>query len=142
MKILILGGHGFVGKSIFENLKTNSDHELFPISRSDGVDLTNYEITQKAFEHIKPDVIINTAAHVGSVHYVTTYAADVIHDNVQMALNIYKAAKEVIPDAKIINPISNCSYPGDANIHYEPDWWKGEVHDSVSPMVIRSALFM
>ena len=32
---------------------------------------------------------------------------------------------------KIINPISNCSYPGDANTHYEPDWEKGAVHESV-----------
>ena len=48
-----------------------------------------------------------------------------------MALNIYKALQEVNSHIRIINPLSKCSYPGDANIQYEPDWWNGEVHDSV-----------
>ena len=54
-----------------------------------------------------------------------------IDDNMRIVLNIYKGVKEVCPKAKIINPISNCSYPGDANTHYEPDWQNGPVHDSV-----------
>lgn len=130
MKILILGGHGFMGKNLDESLK-DTEHDVFPLSKRDGLDLTDYNSTKKYFIDIKPEVIINCAAHVGSLHYVTNYAADVIHDNVQMALNIYEAIKEVCPDIRIINPLSNCSYPGDANIHFEPDWWKGEVHDSV-----------
>ena len=130
MKILVLGGHGFVGKNLIESLN-GTEHEIFPLSRRDGLDLRDYNSTKKYFRDIKPDAIINCAAHVGSVHYVTTHAADVLHDNVQMALNIYRAVKEVYPDTRIINPLSNCSYPGDANIHFEPDWWKGEVHESV-----------
>lgn len=130
VKILILGGHGFVGKNLIRYLK-DMHHELFPLSRRDGLDLTDYKSTKKYFSNIKPDAVINCAAHVGSLHYVTSYAANVIHDNVQMALNIYKALQEVNSHIKIINPLSNCSYPGDANIHYEPDWWNGEVHDSV-----------
>lgn len=130
MKILVLGGHGFVGKNLVEFLN-GTTHKIFPLSRRDGLDLRNYNSTKKYFRDIKPDAIINCAAHVGSVHYVTTHAADVLHDNVQMALNIYRAVKEVYPDTRIINPLSNCSYPGDANIHFEPDWWKGEVHESV-----------
>jgi len=130
LKIIILGGYGFVGKNLLNKLK-NSGHEIIPFSRRNGLDLTDYENTKSHFDEIKPEAIINCSAHVGSLHYVTTYAADVINDNVQMALNIYKAVKEVCPAARIINPLSNCSYPGDANIHFEPDWWKGEVHHSV-----------
>jgi GDP-L-fucose synthase len=130
MKILILGGHGFVGKSLAGELE-GTEHEVFPISRRDGVDLKDFEAVRKCFKDIEPDAIINCAAHVGSLHYVTTYAADVVHDNVQMALNIYEAAKDACGSARIVNPLSNCSYPGDANTHYEPDWWNGEVHDSV-----------
>ncbi len=130
MKILVLGGHGFVGKNLINSMD-GMGHETISLSRRDGLDLTDYNITHKHFSEIKPDAIFNCAAHVGSLHYVTTYAADVVHDNVLMALNMYKAAKEACPDVKIINPLSNCSYPGDANTHFEPDWWKGEVHDSV-----------
>ena len=130
MKILILGGHGFVGKSLVEVFK-NTEHEIFALSREDGLDLTSEILTKKYFRGIVPDIVYNCAAHGGSLHYVTTYAASVVHDNMQMALNVYKGAQEMCPKAWIINPLSNCSYPGEADIHYEPDWWKGEVHHSV-----------
>lgn len=130
MNILILGGHGFVGKNVVEVLK-DSEHILFPLSRQDDLDLTDYNSTKIHFSKIKPDVIINCAAHVGSLHYVTEYAADVVNDNMQIILNIYRAVKDIGPDAKVINPISNCSYPGDANVQVESEWWNGQVHKSV-----------
>ena len=130
MRIIILGGHGFVGKNLTSKLE-QTEHEIFPFSRADGLDLTNIDITKTYFKKIKPDVIVNAAAHVGSVHYVTTHAADVIYDNIQMILNIYHALRDIRPDAKVINPLSNCSYPASADIQRESEWWNGEVHESV-----------
>jgi GDP-L-fucose synthase len=130
MKILIPGGHGFIGKNLVEVLK-NSDHEIFPLSRRDGFDLRDYTLTKRYLEKIKPDVIINCAAHVGSLHYITEYAADVVDDNMQMILNLYRAIKDICPNAKVINPISNCSYPGNADIQIESEWRSGPVHKSV-----------
>lgn len=130
MKILILGGHGFVGKNVVDGL-SNSEYEIFHLSRRNGLDLTDYILTKKCIREIKPEVIINCAAHVGSLHYVAKYAADVVDDNTQMILNLYRAVKEVCPNAKVINPISNCSYPGDADIQIESEWWNGPVHKSV-----------
>jgi GDP-L-fucose synthase len=129
-KILIMGGHGFIGKNLVARLR-NYDYELFPVSHRDGVDFKNYEAFFDKFKEVKPDIVVNLAAHGGSLHYVTEYAADVMHDNVLMALNLYKISSSLNPEVRIINPLSNCSYPGEADIHYEPDWWKGEVHDSV-----------
>lgn len=130
MKILVLGGHGFVGRNVVKVLE-GSDHEVFPLSRRDGLDLTDLASTTEQFSKARPDVIINCAAHVGSLHYVTEYAADVVNDNMRIILNLYAAIKEVCPNVKIINPISNCSYPGDATIQVESEWWNGPVHKSV-----------
>jgi GDP-L-fucose synthase len=130
MKVIILGGHGFVGKSVAHQLK-ESKYDVFPLSRRDGLDLLDIECTKSLFLDIQPNVIINCAAHGGSLHYVTEFAGDVIYDNIEMALNLYKSVKDVCPEAKIINPLSNCSYPGDAHIQRETEWWNGEVHDSV-----------
>ena len=130
MKTLILGGHGFVGRSVTKELK-GTKNQVYHLSRRDGLDLINYDATKKYFMEIMPDVIINVAAHGGSLHYVTKYAADVIDDNIQMSLNIYRAVKVVCPKARIINPLSNCSYPGDSKIQNEEDWLAGEVHPSV-----------
>ena len=65
------------------------------------------------------------------MHYVTKYTADVFYDNTQMSLNLYDSVKSLKDKTTIINPLSNCSYPGNANIHLEKDWWNGKVHDSV-----------
>jgi GDP-L-fucose synthase len=130
LKILVLGGSGFVGSNLIAALN-QTEHQITSLSRTDGLDLTDYASTEKHFARIAPDVIFNCAAHVGSVHYVTTYAADVVNDNVQMSLNIYKAAAKVCPQTKITNLLSNCSYPGVADIQTESRWWDGPVHESV-----------
>lgn len=129
-KILVLGGHGFVGKNVVTALQ-QLGHTVSIASRKTGVDLTDYAVTEKYLAALSPEVIFNCAAHVGSLHYVTTYAADVLHDNIQMSLNLYKAVAKVCPKAKIINPLSNCSYPGASDIQTEAEWWNGPVHDSV-----------
>jgi GDP-L-fucose synthase len=130
MKIVVVGGHGFFGKSLTRILRAKG-HDVVPISRRDGYDLMNASTVGALVGRLKPELIYNCAAHVGSVHYVMNNAAVVAHDNVMMAINLYKAINESCPRAHVINPLSNCSYPGDADIHYEPDWLKGEPHHSV-----------
>jgi GDP-L-fucose synthase len=130
MKTLIIGGHGFVGTNL-AGLLANKGHSVSALSRRDGLDLMDRESVIRALERLRPEAIFNCAAHVGSVHYVMQHAATVAHDNLQMALNLYRAVSEVAPRAHVINPLSNCSYPGAADVHYEPDWWNGEVHHSV-----------
>lgn len=130
MKIVVIGGFGFVGKSVMEALQLKG-YSPIALSRRNDFDLLNYDQAKERLNELRPDAIINCAAHVGSVHYVTQFAADVVHDNAQMILNIYRIVREVCPRARVINPISNCSYPGAANIHKESQWWDGAVHDSV-----------
>ncbi len=131
MKIVaVVGGFGFVGKSVMEELRLRGYNPI-ALSRRSGFDLLNYEKAKGKLSGLRPEVIISCAAHVGSLHYVTQYAADVVYDNMQMILNTYKMASEVCPTARMINPIANCSYPGTANIYIESEWWGGPVHDSV-----------
>ncbi len=132
-KILVLGGTGFLGKHVTSLMKSKRQYKIFSLSRKEGTDIRDIQALKKKLERIKPDVIINAAAHVGSVHYAISFAADMVHDNMQMLLNLYLSVKDICPKVKIINPISNCSYPGDANIHSEPDWEQGKVHDTVLP---------
>jgi GDP-L-fucose synthase len=129
-KILVLGGTGFLGKHVMRQL-AEKGYQPVSLSRREGTDIRAFDDFSKKLKEIGPDIVINCAAHVGSVHYVTTYAADVIDDNMRIVLNVYKGVQAVCPKAKLINPVSNCSYPGEANTHYEPDWENGPVHDSV-----------
>lgn len=130
MKILILGGHGFVGKNVVEILR-NSQHKNFSLSRRDGLDLTDYQITKRYFSEIKPEIIINCAALVGSLNYVTQQAAEIVDINMRMILNMYKAAHRAFPGAVLINPVANCAFPGELETYTEDSLWKGKIHQSV-----------
>lgn len=129
-KILVLGGHGFMGKNI-QDIFPSSEYEMYYESRRTELDLNNYEVIKTRLKQIDPEVIIYAAAHVGSIGYVTKYAADVVNDNSQMYLNLYKAVAQVNPNIVIINPISNCSYPGIIDVQHEELWWEGPIHQSV-----------
>ncbi len=129
-KILILGGNGFVGKNVVEVLK-NTTMQLFVASRANGLDLTDYQSTKDAFKQYQPDIIINCAAKVGSLNYVTQQAALVFDENMRMLLNIYKAINEICPTAVLINPIANCAFPGNIDEYSEDKFWNGKVHQSV-----------
>lgn len=129
-KILILGGFGFLGKNL-NNVFNDTKYEIFNESRRSGCDILDIDNLIDVIKRINPDYIINAAAHVGSINYVTNYAADVCHDNTMMYINIFKAIKEVNPNIILINPISNCSYPGIIDIQNEENWWDGTIHQSV-----------
>jgi GDP-L-fucose synthase len=129
-KILVLGGFGFLGKNINKVLDTGK-YQVFNQSRRSGCDILNIDNLISVISDINPDYIINAAAHVGSINYVTKYAADVCHDNTMMYINIFKAINEVNPNIILINPISNCSYPGIIDIQNEENWWDGVIHPSV-----------
>ncbi|EKE02191.1 MAG: hypothetical protein ACD_20C00413G0015 [uncultured bacterium] len=130
MSIVILGGTGFVGKNVCEALEEN-DYSYIVGSRSTGLDIKNSESCIKFLQETQPDFIINCAAHVGSLNYVTEQAADVIFDNSHMILSMYEAIAKVCPNVTVINPIANCAYPGKAETYNEDEWWNGHLHRSV-----------
>lgn len=129
-RALVLGGHGFLGRHLVRALGVAGIDACIR-SRKDGVDARDFQALHAAVSQAAPDCVFNVAAHVGSVHHVTDFAADVVHDNTAMALNLYRSVQQAAPEAVIINPLSNCSYPGDAVIQREAEWWDGPVHDSV-----------
>lgn len=130
MGILVLGGSGFIGKHVYNDLCKKGEDVTW-ISKSNGYDILNLEKLCEILRNIKPRTIINCAAHTGSVHYINSRPATIFYDNMKMILNLYNAVALCIPKTTIINPISNCSYPGNVKIQKEEEWEMGPVHDSV-----------
>jgi len=130
MKALVLGSTGFVGKNLTKMLESQG-HEVIKVSRKE-CDLRNYESFSDLLNSIDSlDAVFNCAANVGSVHYVTEKAGEVIHDNILIAINVYKGIHEHFPETVIVNPLSNCCYVDGTDIQREENWLKGEVHPSV-----------
>jgi len=127
MRILVLGGTGFVGRNVMEVLH-GAGLSAVSVSRGEGVDLRSPEQTRASLERESPDFIVNCAAHVGSLNYVTQQAADVVVDNTKLVLALYESVAQVCPRALVINPIANCAYPGTVNTFEEDHWWDGHLH--------------
>ncbi len=131
MKTVVFGGSGFLGKHVIRVLEEKGGFAPVAASRRTGVDLRDIDAVRACLRDEAPAAIVNASAHVGSLHYVSDHAGEVFQDNTRMALNLYEAVRLECPEALVVNPLSNCSYPGDANKHVEDQWWSGPVHDSV-----------
>jgi GDP-L-fucose synthase len=130
MKIAILGANGFVGTNVAETLQSYG-FDIFKVSRHNGYDLTKLEDNTRYLKSYQPDIIINCAAHVGSLNYVTEFAADVISDNTKMISNLYESVRLLNPSIIILQPLANCAYPASAVTYKEEEFWNGPLHPSV-----------
>ena len=130
MKIILFGASGFAGRNVANMLRSH-DIDFVGTSLSAGLDLRDTAATAAFLRTHQPTHIINCAAHVGSLNYVTEKAATVIADNSRMVLGMYEAVAQECPQALVINPIANCAYPATADIFREDEWWNGHLHRSV-----------
>ena len=139
MKILILGGTGFIGTKIYDLVKRKYD--IKNLSLSTGVDLRKQNKLSK-FLKKEYKVIINCAAHVGNLNYLDKKSADIINDNLKIYLNIYKEISKSSHHPKIINLISNCVYPGDQRVQKESNIFYGNIHQSVEPFGLSKLILL
>lgn len=128
--LVILGGSGFVGRNIGEYFKARNI-SFFSASRAAGYDLRNPEDADRLFREYQPKYIINCAAHVGSLNYVTKMASDIMLDNTRLMLNLYESVSKFSPASVVINPIANCAYPASSDTFEEDNWLNGHLHRSV-----------
>src|SRR5687767_7261020 len=119
-----MGATGFLGKRVVKKLKEKDIHCL-GLSRSLGVDFTDINQFDLAVKANKIDIIVNCAALVGGIKYGLEHTAEMFYTNSLISLNLYEVAKKNHIN-KIINPISNCSYPRDLSGQFvEEKWWDG-----------------
>ncbi|MCC3155056.1 NAD-dependent epimerase/dehydratase family protein [Hymenobacter sp. BT770] len=130
MKIVLFGASGFAGRNVADMLRSH-EVEFVGASLTTGLDLRDTVATAAFLREHQPTHIINCAAHVGSLNYVTEKAATVVSDNSRMVLGMYEAVAQECPKALVVNPIANCAYPATADIFKEDEWWNGHLHRSV-----------
>ena len=141
MKVLVVGSNGFLGKHVKSLLDSEDRHHVFEITGKDQVDLTRYEFLSDYLSEFKPKVIINCAAFVGGISYGYKHPAKMLYENSLMAINLYKASLEHNVD-KLINPISNCAYPGKLTTYKEEYFFDGPPDKSVYNYGISKRLYV
>ena len=130
-KIAIVGGFGFLGKNLQDVFSNTEDYQVHCYSRQNGYDLSERTKLADALKTLQPEYVINAAASVGSLEYVNKHAADVITANLLLGINLWEILKEIDYKGVVVNPISNCTYPGNIAVQKESEWWDGMVHPSI-----------
>lgn len=107
-KVYITGQEGMVGSSIYRLLK-KKNFKIINCKRNQ-LDLLDQKKVYKWLLKHKPDIVIHSAGRVGGILHNSSYPANFIFENAQMALNVihgsYKAGVK-----RIINLGSACIYP-------------------------------
>lgn len=120
-KTLVTGAGGLVGYAIRQlNLKN-----FVYITRKD-VDLTDFALTKKIFEEIKPNHVIHLAAEVAGIGGNIIHSGEFFRNNIMINVNVLEAARLAGVD-KLISFMSTCVFPdpctyplNEKDIHFGP----------------------
>jgi GDP-L-fucose synthase len=129
MKILVTGATGFLGKRVCKKLDKRR-LEYVRTSLSLGTDLRECGRCDRLWAEVKPDVVLHCASYVGGIQFGMKNQAKIFRNNLLMSVNLLEnCAKYKVK--RLVNPISNCAYPGDATCFKETEFWDGPLHETV-----------
>ncbi len=110
-KIWVTGHTGLVGSALLRQL-TSRGIEPVTVAREE-LDLTDQQAVLAWVESVRPDVVFHCAAKVGGIKANSEQRVEFLYDNLQIGLNILKAA-DISGVSRVINLSSACIYPRDA----------------------------
>lgn len=114
-KILLAGAHGMVGNAMRRTLTTAGFCDILTPPRWE-VDWTNLDDTCLYFHENRPTVVIVAAAKVGGILYNDSAPLSFLRENLEIELNILRAASEYCNVRKLLFMGSSCIYPRDAGL--------------------------
>lgn len=132
-KILLTGGHGFVGQKVYEELiKVGAKKENIFIPKSKNLDLRIFENAKKAVQG--KDLVVHLAANVGGIGYNQNFPGQLFYDNLIMGVNLIEAARKA-KVKKFVQVGTVCAYPKfPEHIPFqEQDLWKGYPEETNAP---------
>lgn len=130
-KILVTGGHGFLGKKIVSLLTTLGYNVLAPSILQ--LDLCKKPDVCTFFQKNYPDVVINAAAMVGGIQENMDRPAEFFYRNAVMGMNVIEESRQH-GVKKFVQVGTACAYPGEASMPLkESDIWNGYPEISNAP---------
>ena len=131
MKILVMGATGFLGKRVEKRLKEEG-LPFISASRSLGTDFRKPEEFEALFkENSDTTHIFNCATFIGGIQFGLEHTGEIYYNNSLINTYMFEMARKY-KIQRIVNPISNCSYPRDVKGSFtEKEWWNGELDQSV-----------
>jgi len=132
-KILITGGHGFLGQHLVDNLikKRGVKKENLFLPTSKELDLTRRENCQKAV--IDQDIVIHLAAKVGGIGFNRENPGKLFYENLIMGIQMMEVSR-LADVEKFVAIGSVCAYPKITPVPFkEKNLWDGYPEETNAP---------
>jgi GDP-L-fucose synthase len=131
-RVVVTGGHGFLGSFVAEKLRERGASELF-LPRSRDFDLRSSADVERLFTETRPDVLIHLAAVVGGIGANRRHPGRYFYENAIMGLQIIESARRH-QLAKLVCLGTVCSYPKFTPVPFrEDDLWNGYPEETNAP---------
>tara|TARA_B110000116_G_scaffold238460_1_gene225298 strand:- start:76 stop:1050 length:975 start_codon:yes stop_codon:yes gene_type:complete len=108
-KIYVAGHKGLIGSAFIRRLKSDKYNNVITATRAE-LELTNSQDVDNFFSSYQPEVVIFAAGKVGGIMNNRDYPADFIQTNLNIQLNVFRAAQQY-GAKKLIFFGSSCMYP-------------------------------
>lgn len=129
-KILITGGHGFLGSHVVDNLihkRGLNERQIFIPTRAE-LDLTKWDNCQRAVRD--QNIVIHIAARIGGIGFSKSQPGEIFFDNIMMGVQLMEAARQAgVEKFTAIGTV--CSYPKITPVPFkEENLWNGYPEDT------------
>jgi len=123
-KVLVTGGHGFLGHAVLKELKDKNCKEIIAPKRSE-CDLTIETNVVELFHKIKPDIVIHLAGKVGGIAANKAAPGEFFYKNLMMGTLIFENAR-MCGVEKLVAIAAGCGYPKYLEVPFkESQFWDG-----------------
>ncbi|MCA9310944.1 MAG: NAD-dependent epimerase/dehydratase family protein, partial [Phycisphaerales bacterium] len=141
VRVLVTGGHGFLGRVVCERLRERGCRALTAPRRAE-CDFTTPDGCERAMslaggDQPGPDVVIHLAAEVGGIGANRLHPGRFFFANMSMAMNLIEAARRCgMPErgGRFLLTGTICSYPKHTPVPFREDLlWEGYPEETNGP---------
>lgn len=131
-KILLTGGHGFLGSKVYlELLRAGADEKNIFRPKSRELDLRLPENCKKAVKN--KNLVIHLAANVGGIGYNQEHPGELFYDNAVMGIHLIEAAR-LAKVKKFVQVGTVCAYPKFTPVPFKEEYlWTGYPEETNAP---------
>jgi len=131
-RVVVTGGHGFLGSFVVEKLRAEGCQEIF-VARGREYDLREKDQALRLFKDARPDIFIHLAAVVGGIGANRANPGRFFYDNAAMGINVIEAAR-IAGVEKFVCAGTICAYPKFTPVPFrEENFWNGYPEETNAP---------
>src|SRR5437588_323224 len=131
-RVVVTGGHGFLGSHIVESLRQRGCSEIV-CPRSSEYDLVQMPAVEKLYRDARPTLLIHLAARVGGIGANQKNPGRFFYENLMMGAQLMEVGRRA-GLKKLVATATICAYPKFAPIPFrEEDLWNGYPEETNAP---------